>query len=489
MKIRIVTCQKSQKEKSDLLCLYQYENENIPLRNKELTKQLQTYLSTSIKNYKFTGKKNKLLLINGKENFQRILVIGLGEKNDVNAESIRLATYKLIREASSLKSTKVTIIPEEKFIKQIAEGIRFASYHFKGLFQKNDPDKEMKVKQVLIATSEKKDSSLLAESKIVFKAVDLARDLVNLPSNIVTPLYLEKEAKKIASNPNVTLKTINLKQAEKLKMGAFAAVARGSKEPARMIILEYKGAPKSKDKIGIVGKAITFDSGGISLKPPKNMGEMKTDMGGGAAALATFKAVSELGLKINLIVIIPATENMPGGNAYKPGDILTASNGKTIEVVSTDAEGRLVMADALVHIQKLGANKLIDIATLTGACLVTFGHIHTGLMTNNSNWKDKLLSAANLTGEKFWELPMNEEYGELIKSDICDMVNAVESRDAGTITAGKLLEQFVEKSSRWIHLDIAGTSYHSKNQKYYGKYATGAPTRTLIELVKGEVNK
>jgi len=487
MKTQIKPCKKIQVSNNDLLCLYQYQYEKYPINYSQLTSKLQKHLQSSSDRFEYKAKKYQIHQTES-DNL-RLLVIGLGPKKSVNNDLWITATYKMLEQANTLRAKNVALIIENSFLRQSLEGINFASYRFDGLFQKQDRDKLSSLSRVDLCTDHPQVNSMIKEQSAVFEAVALARDLVNLPANIVTPKYLEKEASKIANQPGVSLKVIDLKQAEKLKMGAFAAVARGSREPARMLILEYKGAAKSKEKIGIVGKAITFDSGGISLKPPKGMGEMKTDMGGGAAALATFKAVVSLGLKVNLMVAIPATENMPGGNAYKPGDILTASNGKTIEVVSTDAEGRLVMSDALVYLQKQGADKLIDIATLTGACIVTFGHIHTALMTNASDWKDSLLKASAHTGEKFWELPMDQEYGELIESDICDMVNAVESREAGTITAGKLLEQFIEEDSKWLHLDIAGTAFHTKKQKYYGKYATGIPIRTLIELIKGEQNK
>jgi len=474
------------KVNSDLLCVSIYEQKNSITESKSLEISLSKKISTSIKEYNFKAKWKNTLIIEGNKRFKRVLIIGLGKESEFTDDRARIASYLAIKEANKLKTSSATIFDSKEFFKEIIEGINYSLYKFKGIFQKEDKDKQNSVKNITIISNQNNAVSILKEADTVFNAVALCRDLVNLPSNVVTPTYLANEAKKIAKNKKVQLKVLSLQDAIKLKMGAFAAVAKGSKEPAKMIILEYKGSPKNKEKYAIVGKGITFDSGGISIKPSKGMKEMKTDMGGGAAALSAFKAIVTLGLKVNLITIVAATENLPGGNAFKPGDILTASNGKTIEVISTDAEGRLVLADALVYAQKMGATKIIDLATLTGACIVTFGNIHTALMSNNQKWADNYLKNAENTGEKTWQLPMTPEYDELIKSDICDMVNAVDSRKAGTITAAKLLEQFIEKDTTWLHLDIAGTSYLDNNESYYGKYATGAPVRTLIEVMKGE---
>ncbi len=475
--------------KPDLLFVTKFETSKNIEKSELFSKVVQTKISKAISDYNFKGKRKETLVIEGSTQIKRVLVVGLGPKKDFGADIVRLAAFEAINQANKLKIANLAVaVPgPNRYLKAAIEGIRLAAYQFEGLHQKRNKDQIPSLKSVICLSKEPKAKSVLEATNIVCNGVDLAKNLVNLPANVVTPTYLANQARTIAKNrKNVTLKVLSLEEAEKQGMGAFAGVAKGAAEPACMIALHYKGNPGSKKAIAIVGKGITFDSGGISLKPGKGMGKMKTDMAGSAAALGAFKAVVELGLKTNLITVVASTENMPGGKAYRPGDILTASNGKTIEIINTDAEGRLVLADALVLAQKMGADRVIDIATLTGACIVTFGNIHTGLMSNSDVWADKYLSAAKISGEKAWQLPMDNEYNELIKSDVSDMVNAVESGKAGTITAAKLLENFIEDKTEWIHLDIAGTSYLDAPRGYLNKQATGAPVRTLIELVTAE---
>lgn len=475
--------------KSDLLYVTKFENSSRVEKSEHLGKRIQDTIDKAILSYGFRGKKKETLVIEGTPQIKRILIAGLGPKKEFNAETVRLAAFDGVNLAEKMKVTHLALVVPgpNRYLEASIEGIRLAAYQFEGLHQKKDKDQIPTLKSVVCMTREPKAKAVLDATNTIFDGVDLAKNLVNLPPNIVTPSYLANQARTIAKNrKNVVLKVLSLEEAEKQGMGAFAGVAKGAAEPARMIALHYKGKPNNKKAIAIVGKGITFDSGGISLKPGKGMGKMKTDMAGSAAALGAFKAVVELGLKINLIMVVAATENMPSGQAYRPGDILTASNGKTIEIVNTDAEGRLVLADALVLAQKMGADRVIDIATLTGACIVTFGNIHTGLMSNSDAWSGKYLAAAKKSGEKAWPLPMDRDYNELIKSDVSDMVNAVDSGKAGTITAAKLLENFIEEKTEWIHLDIAGTSYLDAPSGYLSKQATGVPVRTLVELLEAE---
>lgn len=475
--------------KSDLLVLFSFEGSKQPEKLDLLDAKLKKKVMDAVKSYPFKGKLKETLILEGSNNHKRILLIGLGKKSGFSSDKARLVSHKLIKQANELKvDSAVSPVPGlDKYFNETVEGALLADYRFKGFFQKEDKDKHNTLKEITLITKNQSAAKSAGELLTVFESVQLAKDLVNLPSNIVNPTYLEKTAREIAKGQtNVSLEVLSETDAEKLKMGSFLAVARGSKEPAKMIVLKYTGNPRNKNYYGVIGKGITFDSGGISLKPSAGMDKMKTDMAGSAAALGTFKAVSALGLKVNLLVVVAAAENMPGGEAYRPGDIITAANGKTIEVINTDAEGRLVLADALVYAQKLGADKIIDIATLTGACLVTFGNIHTGLMGNNDDWTGRYLESSRQTGEKTWELPMDEEYEEMIKSDICDIANLAGERKAGTITGGKFLEQFVEKKTAWIHLDIAGTSYMDSTLGYLDKHATGTPIRTIVNLLKNE---
>jgi leucyl aminopeptidase len=298
---------------------------------------------------------------------------------------------------------------------------------------------------------------------------------------MVRPATLEKYAKEIAAqHKSVKCKVFSFAEAKAKGFGGFCAVAQGSEEPARFIVLEYWGGT-GKDAVALVGKGITFDSGGISIKPSAGMGEMKTDMSGAATTLSAFQALVALGVKKNILCLVPSTENMPSGKAYKPGDIITTYNGRTVEINSTDAEGRMILCDALTYAQELGATKIIDYATLTGACLVALGQTRAGVMTNNQSFCDEYMDASEKVGEKHWQLPMDEEYEELLKSDVADTLNNAEKRYAGTISAAKFLEKFIDKGNEWIHCDIAGTAFLDKSQRYIDKMATGFGIRTLVE--------
>ncbi|MDR2431421.1 MAG: hypothetical protein LBD99_04125, partial [Candidatus Margulisbacteria bacterium] len=325
--------------------------------------------------------------------------------------------------------------------------------------------------------------TLAARAKIIFAAVDQAKDLVNLPANIVTPSYLDKIARRISQKPKVKLSTFGFAQAKQAGLSAFCAVARGSAEPPKFIVLEYLGG--AGQKIALIGKGLTFDSGGVSLKPAAGMGEMKTDMGGAATALMAFAALVELQVKQNLLCIVPATENMPSGTAYKPGDIITTADGLTVEINSTDAEGRLILCDALWYAQRRGAKKIIDYATLTGACQIALGETRAGVMTNSQKFLRDYLQAAEKTGEKHWQLPMDAEYLDYLKSPVADTLNNAKEKMAGSVTAAKFLEKFIQKNIEWIHCDIAGAAFLQKQQRYLEPQATGFGVRTLIELLGG----
>ena len=266
-----------------------------------------------------------------------------------------------------------------------------------------------------------------------------------------------------------------------LGMGALLGVAKGSKEEPKLIVLEYNGNPNSPDKLALVGKGITFDSGGISIKPATNMGDMKGDMAGGASVISAIYAIARLQPAINVIAVVPATENMPGGNAQKPGDIVTTMSGKTIEIDNTDAEGRLVLADAITYVKSLGANEIIDVATLTGAIVIALGNICAGVFSNNKELANELIVASNATGEKMWELPMFEEYSKQYNSKTADIKN-VGGRGAGSITGAKIIGEFVGETP-WVHIDIAGTSRTTDPKSYQTHGATGVPVRTLVQLV------
>lgn len=485
--LKIDARKNSNQLKADLYCLYLFESAKPYDLTSVLNKSLKSKIEKNIVTFQFKGKSKETLLLEGTESIKRVLIIGLGKKKEMSDDVARLALSIAIKKANQLKvESVISAIPAvDKYLVPSVEGAFLADYQFSGYHQKEDKNKVNTAKKLSLLTINKTAGGKVDQLSVVFKAVNQCKDLVNSPSNIVTPTYLEKEAQKIAKiNKKAELKVLSEEDAEKENMGGFLAVSKGSEEPAKMIVLSYKGNPRSKQVYGVIGKGITFDSGGLSLKPANGMSLMKSDMAGSAATLAVFRAAIELELKVNLVCIVAAAENMPGGKAYRPSDVITASNGKTIEVTNTDAEGRMVLCDALVYAQKLGVTKAIDIATLTGACIVTFGNVHTGLMANSDEWAKTYLESAGETGEKAWQLPMDKEYGELIKSDISDMINANENRKAGTIVGGKFLEHFIKKGTDWIHLDIAGTSYLDADSGYLQKHSTGVPVRTIINLLQ-----
>ena len=318
------------------------------------------------------------------------------------------------------------------------------------------------------------------KGKVIAEATNLARDLVNEPANHMTPGDMASVAERLAKTHRLRLTILDRERMEKEGMGALLGVARGSRQPPKLIVLSYKGDKASSETLGFIGKGITFDSGGISIKPSEGMAEMKGDMAGGAAVLAALSAIAQLKPKINVTALVPATENLPGGNATKPGDILMAVNGKTIEVVNTDSEGRLILADALAYAVKQGLSPLVDVATLTGACHVALGDFCSGIFGNTQELVDRLVKAGAEAGERLWQMPMYEEYKELNKSEVADIKNTG-GRWGGAITAAQFLSEFVGDTP-WLHIDIAGTSTTDKERGYLVKGATGVGVRTLVNL-------
>jgi leucyl aminopeptidase len=314
----------------------------------------------------------------------------------------------------------------------------------------------------------------------IANGMELTKRLGNLPPNICTPSFLADEARKMAKKWNLDIEVLETKQLEALKMGSFLSVAKGSSQPPRLIVLKYRGAAKSAP-IVLVGKGITFDTGGISIKPADGMERMKDDMAGGATVIAALRAIALEQLPLRVIAVVPATENMPGGSAIKPGDVLHSAAGLTVEVNNTDAEGRLIVGDGLWYAKELGATHLIDVATLTGACVVALGKVTTGLF-GTDGWVEIVHAAAERAGEKVWPMPLFEEYRESLKSEIADMLNSP-GRAAGAITAAMFLKEFADKTP-WAHLDIAGTAWAEDARAWSPKGATGVMIRTLVEVAR-----
>jgi leucyl aminopeptidase len=456
-------------------------------------KRLGNAILELIKIGEFKGKASETHVIHtlGKMPSRLVLVVGLGKKEKLNVEKIRnvmaesariLRKHSCKRCATVVAGAGINGISLINASRAISEGFILGSYQFRRHL--TEKDEHPPVDEIICI---EQDSSHISSIKkgleigqIIAQSTLLARDMVNEPGNYMTPVIMADKAKEIAKNNNLELTILERDQMLKEKMGALLGVAQGTNQPPRFMIINYKGAPSKKETIGFVGKGLTFDSGGISLKPQDFMSDMKGDMAGGAAVIGAIDAIAKLKLKINVTAIIPATENLPGGKALKPGDVVKASNGKTIEVVNTDAEGRLILADALSYAVKKGISPLIDLATLTGACHVALGDQYAGLFTNNQELADKLLKAGKTVGEPLWQLPLPDDYKELNKSDIADIKNSG-GRYGGAITAALFLQEFVGNTP-WVHLDIAAPFMADKTKGVYIKGATGFGVRTLVEL-------
>jgi leucyl aminopeptidase len=320
--------------------------------------------------------------------------------------------------------------------------------------------------------------------RILAEAQNFSRDLANEPANLLTPTGLAARARKMASEQGLECEILDQDRMRQLGMGALLGVAQGSAEPPAMIILHYKpaGQRSSKDHLGLVGKGVTFDTGGISIKPADGMDQMRYDMAGGAAMLGAMRAIAQLKPAIPVTGIIPTVENMPGSRAQRPGDIVTSLAGKTVEVLNTDAEGRMILIDALTYAQRLGCTHLVDAATLTGSIVVALGHVNVGAFTNNQAFLDKLMAAAKAEGEKMWQMPIDEEYKEALKSDFADLHN-IGGRPGGSVTAAMFLKDFVNDLP-WVHLDIAGTAWLEESKPYMAKGASGVGVRTFVRLAQ-----
>ncbi len=324
----------------------------------------------------------------------------------------------------------------------------------------------------------------IAKGRTIGEAQNFTRDLVNEPSNKLTPVILANKAQAMAKEAGLAVEILDEKKIAELKMGALLSVAQGGPEPPRMIVITYTpanvkpGAPV----VGLVGKAVTFDTGGISIKPSEGMEKMKYDMAGGATMLGVMRALATLKPNVKVICVVPATENMPGGTAQKPGDIQTAMSGKTIEVLNTDAEGRLILADGVHYAKQLGATHLVDAATLTGAIVVALANVNVGVFGSDQAWTDKLLASAKAAGEKMWQMPIDDEYREFIKGSFADIQNIGSGKGGGAITGAMFIKEFAGDTP-WIHLDIAGTAWNDDAKPWLAKGPTGVALRTLVQLI------
>lgn len=459
-----------------------------------LDKALGGALRDLLQSKEFEGKANEAVLFHtqGKVPAKRIILVGLGKKKDVGLDQIRQAlghAAKRVRQAKAGSFTVAvpSVMPRGASLVEVAqvmvEGAILGSYQF-NVYRSEPTNKDVAAMSVL--AQQKAQMRQLGEGirrgVATAEATVFVRDLCNHPSNVMTPTKIANEAKAIAKKTGVSVKILEQKDMEELGMGALLGVAKGSHEPPKFIILQYHGSKKKDDRpVVLVGKTITFDTGGISLKPAENMEQMKADMTGGAEVLATMRAAARLKLPLNVIGILPAAENMPGGRAMRPGDVVKTLSGKTVEVQNTDAEGRLILSDGLAYATRFKPAALIDIATLTGACVVALGQFAIGMFGTDARLKESVRKAGLRAGERVWEMPLWDEYFEQLRSDVADMRN-IGGRGGGMITAALFLSKFVGDCP-WVHLDIASTDWSERERAYIPKGPTGIGTRLLIQYL------
>jgi leucyl aminopeptidase len=419
------------------------------------------------------------------EGFPPVVVVGLGKPDELDAERLRVVAALAAKEAGRLEAASVAWALPDGFdsdgaAEALVTGTVLAAYSF-DRFKSGDGDDRQGLDSVTLLGPAALAETVEAAS-IAAEAQNRARDLQSTPANFATPSFLAERAEALAAgSAAVEVEVFGRVELEARGMGGLLAVGQGSAEEPKLIVLRYAGG-SSGPELGLVGKGVTFDTGGISLKPGAGMQEMKMDMSGGAAVIEAVAAIAELGLPIDLLAVVPATENMPSGTAIKPGDVITQYNGKTVEVNNTDAEGRLILADALAYAVEQGVERIVDIATLTGAVEVALGSTYAGLVSNDDALAAEVTRAGEETGELVWRLPLHPEYRELMKGTVADLSNLAKKRKAGTITAASFLEEFVG-TTPWAHLDVAGTSW-DVGREYVGNEASGFGVRLLVELAR-----
>jgi leucyl aminopeptidase len=484
----------AEKYPSELLLLFSFESPE-PLEGpfKNVDAEWKGFLSMIINQGDFKGElfECRLFHTQGAIPAKRVLLTGLGKKEEFDLEKWRGAAAKagrFIRD-SGIKQFTFQIkglkdFSEEELAENFITGLILGLYQFND-FKTLEREKIKTIEEMILLGETDQEMQSIGEGwrkgAIISDSVCTARNLVNGPSNQITPTVLADKARQIAKDHSMEFQVLEVSEAAAMGMGAFAAVAQGSQEPGKFIVLEYNKG-KGLDTIALVGKGITFDSGGISIKPSENMERMKDDMSGAAAVLTTLLAASRLQIPLHLVGIIPATENLPSGKAYKPGDVLKTLSGQTVEVISTDAEGRLILSDALTYSLKYQPKAIIDLATLTGACVIALGDHVIGLFGNEESLQKKIEEASQKTGEKVWRLPLWDEYFDYMKSDVADFRN-VGTRAAGAIIGGIFLSKFVDKTP-WVHLDIAGPAFIEKERPYIPKGGTGVGVRLLVQLLR-----
>jgi len=479
------------KKKTQMLCGFVLEGSDKILGFNKINSKIADSIKQSLADN--NGKMGRVTVVptNNKTLAKRILLAGIGKKEKITNDTIRFVSGKIAQKAKELKLKEFSIITPPSYltdpissVTQITEGCKLALYtfdQFKSKKESHIPDLS-----ILVSKSNKISQTIKA-SEIISDGVIFAKNIANLPPNQCTPATLGTLAKSIAKKGKMKYIVFSRNELEKKGFGGISAVGQGSKNEPKLIVLEHSGGQRGQKPIVLVGKAVTFDTGGISLKPGEKMDEMKFDKCGGCTVLGIMKAVSELRLPVNVVGIVPSVENMPSGEAYRPGDIIKLYNGKTAEILNTDAEGRLILADALAYGEKQYTPKaIIDFATLTGACIVALGNNVAAIVSSDEKLKQKINESSKRTTEEVWELPLNDDYMSMIKSDVADMKNIGIGRAAGTITAAAFLRNAIEETP-WVHIDIAGVAWTqgaTKSKPYNPKGATGFGVRLILDYLQ-----
>ena len=450
------------------------------------------WVTTARQSGEFRGKLYEFFIVRltGDWKAKRVALIGAGRRADATPERLRLLA------AACGYTARLRAVPSVGFLvreglemfvaaSNAADGLSAAEFQ-SGSYKADRRAEGIYAKRFVViapGADQRELTSAVHRGRLIGQAANRARDLANEPGNVLTPREFAARVAAMGNEAGLDVDVLDETKMRTLNMGLLLGVAQGSAEPPRLVVLRYepKGAPNDGPVIGLVGKGVTFDTGGISIKPADGMDRMKDDMSGGAAVAAAMCAIAALGGTQRVMGLIPMVENMPGGSAIRPGDVLTAASGTTVEITNTDAEGRLILADALWYAQQLGATHLIDVATLTGACMVALGKTAAGLMGSPDNWVETIRGVAHRAGDRVWPLPLYDEYCEQLKSEIADLINAA-GRGAGAITAASFLKEFITGDRPWAHLDIAGTAWSEERKAYQPKGATGSAVRTLIEL-------
>jgi leucyl aminopeptidase len=480
-----------EKQRSGCVVVGVFEGRKLSEAAQAIDKASRQHLSEVLRRGDLEGKLGATLLLHGVRQVpaDRVLLVGLGRERDFNESAYRTALAVTMRALRSTGASDATICLTDLALKrrdvgwkveQAVLAVSEGMYRFDRMKSK-PPEAKRALRKVTLYVAKRGDVAAgeiaLARGQAIAEGITLAKDLGNLPGNVCTPTYLAAEAVELGKRHGIKVEVLEQKEIEKLGMNCFLAVAKGSHEPPKLIVMEYQGGKRGEPPVALVGKGITFDTGGISIKPAGEMDEMKFDMCGAASVLGAMKAIALMRLPLNVVGVVPTTENMPGGSAVKPGDIVTTMSGQTVEILNTDAEGRLILCDALTYVEKFKPAAVVDIATLTGAMVIALGHVATGVFSNSDPLAREVLQAGETAWDRAWHLPLWDDYQDALKSNFADFPN-IGTRAGGSITAACFLSRFT-KAYPWAHLDIAGTAWKSGAEKG----ATGRPVSLLVHFL------